>query len=1049
MKKLLPLLLLVAGPAAPDLTTIAALAAEPASATATVTGRVQSAATGRFLTNARVRVIDTTLVAFTDPFGFYRLAGIPAGPITLEVYFTGLEPRRVSLQLTAGQTVVQDVPLAEVGGPSAPADAVQLEAFVVAQARELEGGALATNEQRFSPNLKHVVASDVFGDVQEGNVGEFLKFLPGVLVNYVDAEARDLSLRGFAPNLTEFTVDGAQTSNANYFGNSRAPHMSQTSITGASRVEVSKVPTPATSAASLAGSVNLVSKSAFERSRAEFRYRAYLSANSLSLRFREPYTYDDKRAAKILPNFDFDYTLPVSRNFGLVVTGLTSNFFNPQRFHQSVWTAAATGTSASLSSPYLSSDVTRDSPRFTWRKAAGLSADWRISPVAVLSASFNFSDFHSQGGNNLRTFGTGTNGTPTVAASAGGIPLTFGPDFTQGATGRGVINLTSEATNRLENTLSANLRYRYDDGLWRAQAALARSSSTARFRGGGRDWVFNSLNATYALPLRVTYTQVTPLDREGSAPVVRAFLNDGREADINALGDYRITTAAIGGRGITDDVLSADASLRRRLNFLPVPVAVEAGALQRRQQRDSRIPVRNFTYNGLNGDFSALPYRMQVYVNQDSGFGVRNAAFLNVVSFSRAYRADPRLVTQTPAQVAAEAVSRINTSEYFEEKVTAWYGQAEVQLLQNRLKLLGGVRHEATDGSGDGPIYDPGAAFVRNANGTFALDSRGQRIRKAEAGAAGSLEEVRLTRRERGNHASGGYDGFYPSLHLTFNATENSVIRLAYARTYGRPNFSELIPNVVINERDLSTEDLANPGIVPGTLTVRNPDLKPWQADNYDLSLEHYTREGGVFSVGAFQKDIRDFFADAVRIATPGDIAALGLDPRYAGFQLATTINAGHARIRGYELSIRQSLAPLGAWARSFSVFANGSRLELSGSQQADFAGFMPKSAAWGLTYTRAPLTLMAKWNWRGLQRNGAFAALGPDSFNYLGGRTHLDFNADYQLRRRLAVFFSIRNVFNVPNEAMRYGSLTPAYARRFMVSEFGAQITAGVKGSY
>jgi len=36
-----------------------------------------------------------------------------------------------------------------------------------------------------------------------------------------------------------------------------------------------------------------------------------------------------------------------------------------------------------------------------------------------------------------------------------------------------------------------------------------------------------------------------------------------------------------------------------------------------------------------------------------------------------------------------------------------------------------------------------------------------------------------------------------------------------------------------------------------------------------------------------------------------------------------------------------------------------------------------------------------------------------------------------------------------VPNEALRYGSQTPAYARMFMVSEFGAQMTAGVKGSF
>ena len=1023
-------------------------ATRPASAAGTVTGRIRNSQTGRFLVNARVTVVGSNAVAFTDPFGSYRLTDLPPGSVVLEFFFTGLQPGRATVEVKGGQPVVHDVELAAAGAP-AEGTVVQLDAFVVAQARETEGHALATNEQRFSSNLKHVVATDVFGDVQEGNVGEFLKFLPGVVINYVDAEARDISLRGFAPNLTEVTVDGAQTSNANYFGNSRAPHMSQTSITGASRVEVYKVPTPANSAASLAGSVNLVSKSAFERTRAEFRYRTYLSANSLALRSRSPYTYDDKIAYKILPNVDFDWTIPVSRNFGIVVTGLASNFFNPQRFHQSVWTAAATGTSASLSSPYLSSDVTRDSPRFTWRKAAGLSLDWRVGRDSVLSLGLNLSDFMSQGGNNLRTFGTGTNGTPTITAAAGGVPLTYGPDFTQGATGRGVVNVTSETTNRLEQTLAGSLRYRFDDGRWRVQASVNRSASSAKFQGGGKDWVFNSLTATYAAPLRISYSRITPLSDAGSTTVVRGFANDGREIDYNNLADYRVTTAAIGGRRITDDVVSGDASVRRRLGFLPFPASFEIGALQRAQRRDSRIPVRNFTYNGNNGDFSAFPYRMQVYVNQDSGFGVQNVAFMNVVAASRAYKANPALITQTPAQVAAEAVSRVNTSEFIREQLTAAYAQTELQILPGRLKVLTGVRFEDTDNRGQGPIYDPGAAFVRNANGTFALDTRGQRIRKAEAGTAGSIEEVRLTRRERGNESSGSYDGFYPSIHVTATPTADFVFRFAYARTYGRPNFSEIIPNVVINERDLSAADLANPTVIPGTLNVRNPSLHPWTADNYDFSVEHYTAEGGVISVGAFQKDIRDFFADTVRVASAADIAELGLDPRYAGFQLSTTINAGSARIRGMELSLRQSLRRLGPWGRSFSVFVNGSRLLLDGDQNADFSGFVPKSASWGVTFARSPVTVMARWNWRSLQRNGAFAALGTDSFNYVRARTHLDVSVDWQVRRNLALFFSARNVFNVPNEAMRYGSLTPAYARMFMVSEFGAQITAGLKGSF
>ena len=35
---------------------------------------------------------------------------------------------------------------------------------------------------------------------------------------------------------------------------------------------------------------------------------------------------------------------------------------------------------------------------------------------------------------------------------------------------------------------------------------------------------------------------------------------------------------------------------------------------------------------------------------------------------------------------------------------------------------------------------------------------------------------------------------------------------------------------------------------IRGTIDIRNSGLKPWTADNYDLSLEYYTAQGGVFS---------------------------------------------------------------------------------------------------------------------------------------------------------------------------------------------------------
>ena len=1016
--------------------------------TGAVTGRVQNVVIGRYLNNARVSVQGTDLVAFTDEFGAYRFPSVTPGPIVLEIFYTGMDQQQSALSVSAGQTLLHDVSLTNVARYGEKTDAVKLSAFVVSTSKETEGEALATNEQRFAPNIKNVIATDSFGDIQEGNLGEFVKFLPGVAVNYGDAEALSVSLRGFSPNLTGITTDGAQISNANYGGSSRAPFLSQTSINNISRVEVSKVPTPSSAADSLGGSINMVSKSAFERSRAELRYRFYLTGNSHRLKIKDPYTFDTE-TYKILPSFDFDYTLPMSKNFGIVITGLTTNFYNEQRLHQTVWSESGAGTGASISAPFLSSEVVIDAPRFTWRKAFGINVDWRVATNSVLSLGFDVSDFHSQVANVSRSTLTGTNGAPTVAPASGGVPFNYSPTHTVGATGRGSVNLAGNSTNRYERTQVGKLRYRFDNGDWRINAGLSRSASSTKFRGGSDGWIFTNFAGTLDVPVRVAFANITPVGDGDSKTVVQAFDNAGRLLDLNDIGNYRVTTATISTRDITDDMAFGDVNVRRRLGFLSFPAALQVGGLHRIQKRDSRIPSVAYTYNGVNGNLSAKPYQYQVYVNQDSGFGARNVSFINVGRASRAFKADPSLFAQTAPQVVTGRTSEITTSEYIQEEVSAGYAQVELQLFRNRLRILTGVRYETTTGEGEGPLFDPGAAFVRNANGAFARGPDGQRIRRPEAGTAASIQELMLTRKERGNQASGSYDGYYPSVHLTYNVTTNFLGRAAYARTYGRPNFNEIIPNVVINERDLDENQLSDPSVIPGFITLRNPQLKPWSADNYDLSLEYYTEQGGVFTAGVFLKEIKNFFANDVRRTTASEVEQFGLDPRFAGFELTTKINAGNARVAGAEVSLRQSLARLGPWGRHFSVFCNATKLRLEGNQQADFSGFINDSRSWGLTFARNPLTLLAKWNWRGEQKNAAFPAFGPDAFNYLGARTHLDLNLDYQFGKRLSLFLNARNVLDARNVSLRYGSQTPDYAKVLTSAEYGVQLGAGIKGTF
>ena len=42
------------------------------------------------------------------------------------------------------------------------------------------GAAIAINEQRFAGSIVNVVSADEYGHVAEGNIGEFLKFVPGL-----------------------------------------------------------------------------------------------------------------------------------------------------------------------------------------------------------------------------------------------------------------------------------------------------------------------------------------------------------------------------------------------------------------------------------------------------------------------------------------------------------------------------------------------------------------------------------------------------------------------------------------------------------------------------------------------------------------------------------------------------------------------------------------------------------------------------------------------------------------------------------------------------
>jgi TonB-dependent receptor len=1029
-------------------TLVLTTAVRAAENTGAISGRVQNVTTGQFLNNARLSVRGTDRVVFTDESGTYRIPALPPGATVLHVFFTGLDPQEVTVNVAPGQIVERHVDLAS-GGRTARADGtVQLDAFKVSTGRETDGAAIAINEQRFAPNLKNVIAADAFGEVTDGNVGEFLKFLPGITAEY-DAESgssvSSVAVRGFPTSMAVVSGDGMQMANTgNPQGSSRVFQFTQVSMNNLARLEVTKSPTPSTPADSMSGSINMVSKSAFERKTAQLRYSISISGNQHHLALQEQPHTPDKKVQMVRPSANFDYTLPVSRNFGLVVTGQVQNRYMWQQLALKAYNATAAGTGATFARPFLQQFQLPASPRLNTRNSAGVRADWRVTPNGVLSANIEASRFVSDRSSTSAAFDTGTNATPTVV---GGMAMTYGDEFTNGATGRAGVSLMGlHASVRHQlDTRAGSTRYRFDNGDWRVESGLGFSQS----EGGYQDTIhgrFRTLGTALRNPGRLVLADVDQ-DRPRT---IRLFDNANQEVDLYNLDNYRLNTANSTPRYIHDAMVTAKLDVRKSLGFLPFPASLQVGSSERIQKRDVRRESINWTYQGPDGNAATIdtptPYRMTTYVGQEESFGFRNMPWISVYKAWESFKANPTLWSKTPAQVVAEELFRVNNSEYLQEGVTAFYLQAEAGLFRNRLKILTGVRFEKTSAKGEGILADPNAVWQRDADGTYAHTAAGARIRKPAAGTVGSAEELRLIRAERGVRAARTYEGYYPSIHLTYNIRENLQARASFAQTYGRPDFTNIVPNSTIDEADM--EAAINPQQLPGRITIRNTGLRPWSADNVDVSLEYYTDAGGLFSAGGFAKEIRDFFGSSTRLATADSLAEVGLGPEYAGWELVTQFNLpGVARVRGLEFSARHSLRPLGEWGRAIQVFANATKLELVGSQQANFTAFIPESGSWGASYHRGPLSFLAKWNYRGRQRGGVVT--GVNGFQYSQPRTTVDLNAEWQVRKNIGLYLSAQNIFNVPEVLLRYGPDTPGYARRYQVTTYGVQLSAGLKGSF
>jgi hypothetical protein len=236
-------------------------------------------------------------------------------------------------------------------------------------------------------------------------------------------------------------------------------------------------------------------------------------------------------------------------------------------------------------------------------------------------------------------------------------------------------------------------------------------------------------------------------------------------------------------------------------------------------------------------------------------------------------------------------------------------------------------------------------------------------------------------------------------------------------------------------------------------ITVNNAGIKPWTAKSTKISLEYYFERVGQISVGAFRRDIENFFGATTFDATPEFLTLYGLDPvLYDPFTVATQHNlTTSVRMTGIDVNYRQALTFLPRWARGVQVFANGSSQRLLGDVTSSLAGFISRSASWGVSLTRPKFNVRVNWNYRGRQRNGAVTGVGiePGTFNYSSKRLYVDVLGEYYFWKRVALFVNLRNVGDATEDTEILGPSTPEHAQFRQRIDYASLWTIGVKGTF
>lgn len=882
-----------------------------------------------------------------------------------------------------------------------------------------ESEAAALNVQRKSDSLVTVAAADSVGRLPDQNIAQATGRLPGVAVERDQGQARYISLRG-APNYwTTLSFDGINVVSPE----GRDARFDSIPSAIASQIVVSKAVTPEMPGETVAGNVNVVTRSAFDY--AGFHFAGKAGAGIAELGNRKQY----EGSAVVSDRFTAG-----EGEIGVLLSGsyyeramITDNFETDyERVAQDQRPGNQTRFWAHETENKLYRLTRRNwsvSGRLDYKPDAANTISLRsiytifTDDEARDNYRFDLDDRQSDLSNSNAACPTTVNTTPTTTGYAdvciGNTPqlgTVYGIDIRQRST------LRAFRQSIFTNTLAGD--HEFADGWKLSWLGNYTESKDDRSVVGEASWdspgtrtlrptvSYDFRDRNYARLALFTTLQLSGPTRFQAGTPVTAIDGFTKPPSQFTVLDAVDTTKAYTGKLV----------LSRETAAFGGDAVFKAGF-----QFDQRTKVADEAQISLNTAAQFATIGLPQDYNQFS----LDKKFLGKIPMGYTFRyfdTDKMRAVSDAARANFTFAPSIDNNYDVREQVYAGFLMGTVRYDWG--SILGGVRVEH--------LKNSGAAF-----------------KKITTAAGTTVSPVA---------ASSSQTLAFPSLHVNFDVDDTKKLRVSFNSGAARADYDQLRPNIVVNDS-------------AGSISAGNPEVKPERAYGIDTYFEWYLRPQGYLMIGAFYKKVQDVLYRQTRKFGSNALDSNGIDR--SSFDFSRITNGGDGRVFGLEAAAQLQLEPwtqnlgLPDWMGGFGVSANVTVNDSKVTKPA--IGAIPDRKVrlpgtsdlvynLGAYYEKYGLSLRVQYQRRSAWLDGIADDLADAGDTYWAADDEMDISARYAISPRFEIYFDASNVLNQPgrrysepgNLLTATGVPTPRSDLQTIEWErFGRRYSAGVRVNF